>query len=88
MPESRLRKIVQQFLEDVATDVVEERVVDYIVREVHAGRQLAGVLQDPYVRNRLTEERLAHILENKEIIESVQKEMALAFEKGEFGFKG
>ncbi len=87
MAESRLRKIVEQFLEDVATDVVEERVVDYIVREVHAGRKLAAVLEDPYVRNRLTEERLAHILENKEIIETVQQEMSLAFERGEFGFK-
>ncbi|MDI6891628.1 MAG: hypothetical protein QMD08_01315 [Actinomycetota bacterium] len=87
MPESRLRVIVRKFLEDLSTDVVEERVVNYIIRELHLGRSLSTILKDPYVRNRIDEERLGHILGNSEIIGAVEEELKEAFATLDFRFK-
>lgn len=87
MPESRFRRIIREFLEDMGTDVVEERVINYVVRKLHEGRKLRSILRDPYVGNRLTEERIERVIESKEIIEAVERELTEAFEKEEFEFK-
>ena len=58
---------VQAFMDELALDVVEERIVEYVIREVRNGRKLADVLNDPYVKNRLNEQKLAHVLENPEV---------------------
>lgn len=76
MPESRLAKIVRELLEDIATDVVEERVVSYIIKELRLGRPLPEILKDPYVKNRVNEEQLRDLLQNKELIEAVEQELA------------
>ncbi|MBN2404533.1 MAG: hypothetical protein JXE06_03030 [Coriobacteriia bacterium] len=77
---------IQSFLDDLAIDAVEERVVEYVIREVHNGRKLAEALSDPYVRNRLSEEKLAHVLENPEIATALESQIAQSFKKKEFGF--
>ncbi len=82
----RSRSIIQKFLEEMKLDVTEERVINYIVREVHQGRKLSAVIQDQYVKNRVGEEELGRILENKEIIEAVEKELSQAFEERDFKF--
>ncbi len=82
----RSRAIIQKFLEEMKLDVTEERVINYIVREVHQGRKLSVVIQDQYVSNRVGEEELGQILENKEIIEAVEKELNQAFEERDFKF--
>ncbi|MBC7266277.1 MAG: hypothetical protein QMD76_07240 [Anaerosomatales bacterium] len=81
-----LNEKLQAFLEELAADVVEERVVEYIVREVHNGRKLTDVLSDPYVKNRLNEEKLAHVLENPEVASALEEEIAHSFKTREFGF--
>lgn len=81
-PNSRIMK----FFEDMSTDAIEERVVEYVVREVHKGRRLAEVTDDPYVRNRLNEARRDEILENTEIVEAIEKEIREAFKRPEIGF--
>lgn len=86
MPESRFRRIIREFLEEMGSDVVEERVINYIIRELHANRKLRDILQDPYVKNRLTEEKIERVVENKEVIQAVEKELTEAFKKEEFGF--
>jgi len=60
--------------------------MNYIVREVHMGRKLSAVIQDPYVKNRVNEERLGQILENTEIIEAVEEELNEAFKGKDFKF--
>lgn len=85
MPESTIRNILQKFLEDFH-DLTEERVMNYIVRELHLGRRLSAVIQDPYVKNRVDEERLAGILENKQVIEAVEQELSEAFAERDFKF--
>lgn len=81
-----LTEKLQAFLEEMAADVVEERVVEYIVREVHNGRKLTDVLADPYVKNRLNEEKLAHVLENPQVVAALEEEIAKSFKTREFGF--
>lgn len=86
MPESGLKRAVRQLIDDLSADVVEERIVHYIIREVHIGRKLAAVLQDPYVRNRLDGDKLDEVLEKAEVIEAVESEMTEAFRKHDFKF--
>lgn len=62
-------------------DVVEERVIDYVIEEIEKDRRLADILEDPYVRNRLTEERRQHLLENPDIIETVDREVRGSFDE-------
>ncbi|MHB1340138.1 MAG: hypothetical protein ACYC77_04830 [Coriobacteriia bacterium] len=76
---------IQTFLDELAIDAVEERVVEYVIREVHNGRRLTDALKDPYVKNRLNEEKLAHVLENPEVVSALEEQIARSFKKREFG---
>lgn len=82
--DSRLRK----FLDELAEDPLEEMVVEYAVREVHNGRSLADVLSDPYVRNRLDKDKIAHVLENPQVIDAVEASVKKTFADSsqDFGF--
>ncbi len=66
---------INQFISDMSSDIVEERVVEYVVREVHNGRRLMEVIDDPYVRNRLSDGKRAAVLENSEIIDALEEEI-------------
>ena len=77
---------LQEFMDDLAYDAVEERVVEYVIREVHNGRKLSEALADPYVKNRLSDEKLAHVLESPEVVEALEEQIAASFQKREFGF--
>lgn len=77
---------IQKFFSDMANDPVEERVVEYVVREVHNGRRLMEVIEDPYVRNRLSDEKRAEVLENSEIVEALEQEIKAAMTRPELGF--
>jgi len=74
------------FMEELSADAIEERVVEYTIREVHNGRKLSDVFQDPYVRNRLSEERLNGVLENPDVVAALEEEITAAFERRDFGF--
>lgn len=77
---------IAEFLSEISIDAVEERVVEYVIREVHNGRRLTDALQDPYVKNRLSEERLAKVLENPEVVAALEEQIAQSFKTREFGF--
>jgi hypothetical protein len=47
---------IQRFLDEIAVDAVEERVVGYVIREVRNGRKLAEALKDPEVISALEAE--------------------------------
>ncbi|MCX7831753.1 MAG: hypothetical protein N2440_02505 [Actinobacteria bacterium] len=81
MAEKRLSEIIMKFFEEMAVDVLEERVVQYIIRELKNGRKLQEILKDPYVTNRIPEERITDLLANKELIETLEKEIQKTFEK-------
>jgi len=80
---------VKQFFDDIANDAMEERVVEYIVREVHQGRRLMEVIEDPYVRNRLNDAKRAEILESPEIMDALEREIRSTMTSPpELGFPG
>jgi hypothetical protein len=47
----------------------ESRVAAYVIREHERGREIDEILDDPYVRNRLSESQRARLLERPELIE-------------------
>ena len=49
----------------------EERVAAYVIREHDRGRSLEEILNDPYVRNRLTPAQQARLLDRPDIIRAV-----------------
>jgi hypothetical protein len=53
---------------------------------VHNGRKLTDALKDPYVKNRLSEEKLAGVLENPGIAVALEEQIAQSFKTREFGF--
>ena len=77
---------VKALLDELATDGAQERVVEYVIREVNNGRRLSEVLHDPYVRNRLSEERIQHVMENPEVVIALEEQISESFQKREFGF--
>ncbi len=81
-----LAEKLQRFMDDLATDAVEERVVEYVIREVQNGRRLSEALKDPYVKNRLSEEKLAKVLETPEVVAALETQIAESFQKRDFGF--
>ena len=49
----------------------EDRVAGYVVREHERGRSLDEILEDPYVRNRLTLQQRNRLLDRPDIIRAV-----------------
>jgi hypothetical protein len=49
----------------------EDRVAAYVVREHERGRSLAEILEDPYVRNRLTAQQRSRLLDRPDVIRAV-----------------
>jgi hypothetical protein len=49
----------------------EDRVAAYVIREHERGRSLEDILDDPFVRNRLTPAQQARLLDRADIIRAV-----------------
>jgi hypothetical protein len=49
----------------------EERVAAYVIREHERGRALQEILEDPYIRNRLSTEQQARLLDRPDIIRAI-----------------
>jgi len=81
-----VQKIVKDFLEDLGDNVAEERVIDYVVKELKGNRRLKSIIEDPYVKNRLNDEQIKHLIENPQIIETVDNELKKAFKSKKFDF--
>ena len=54
----------------------EDRVAGYVIREHERGRDLAEIIEDPYVRNRLTEQQRSRVLDRPDIIRAVGDDVA------------
>lgn len=77
---------VKEFFSSFSGDVVEEHVIQYVTDEIEKGRRLSEILDDPYVKNRLTEERRESLaLEREELIEAVEADIRATFERLEGG---
>ena len=49
----------------------EQRIAAYLIREHDRGRRLDEIVEDPYVRNRVTQAELARLLARPEVIEAL-----------------
>jgi hypothetical protein len=54
----------------------EEALAAYIVREHRQGRSLEEILEDPYLKNRATDEQRLRLLERPEVIRAVGEDTA------------
>ena len=61
-----------------ARSSAEERVAAYVIREHERGRSLQEILEDPYVRNRLSPEQRARLLDRPDIIRAVGQDTVAA----------
>ncbi len=52
----------------------EERVAAYVIREHDRGRDLAEILEDRYVQNRLSPDQRARLLDRPELIQALGDE--------------
>ena len=78
---------LKKFIDEMAVDPIEERVIEYVVREVHNGRRLMEVIDDPYVRNRLSDEKRAEIFESPEVMDALEQEIRASMGAGpDLGF--
>jgi hypothetical protein len=49
----------------------ENRVAQYVIREHHRGRDLAAILEDPYVKNRCTGHQIDRLLDRPELVHAI-----------------
>jgi hypothetical protein len=54
----------------------EDALCAYIIREHRSGRSLEDILDDPYLKNRSTEEQRLRLLERPEVIRAVGEDTA------------
>jgi hypothetical protein len=55
-----------------------DRVAAYLIREHERGRSLSEILTDPYVRNRVTPEEQARLLDRPELIRALGEDKVSA----------
>ncbi|MBA3717224.1 MAG: hypothetical protein H0W87_03220 [Actinobacteria bacterium] len=58
-----------------ATSAKEERLAAYVIREHDRGRPLAEILDDPYIRNRATDQERARILDRPEVVRAIGEDI-------------
>ena len=83
---SSINERIKQLFQEMAADPVEERVIEYVIREVRNGRRLMDVINDPFVRNRLSDEKVQNVLENPEVVDALEQEIKSAFKAPDIGF--
>ena len=60
----------------------EDRVAAYVIREHDKGRSLDEILEDPYVRNRLTPQQRGRLLDRADVIRAVGDDTAGSARRG------
>ncbi|MFA5808871.1 MAG: hypothetical protein WC935_00855 [Thermoleophilia bacterium] len=87
MPErfARLVNAIQHLFEDMGVDAAEERVLNFILQEIHAGKTLEEALKEPYVANNTRPEWRREILERPEVVKAVEETVEKCFESPDGG---
>ena len=70
---------VRELFQDLSVDTREERVMRYIVTELHQGRPFDELMGDPYVVNNTSAEDRARILETPETLREIENHIAAEF---------
>ena len=48
-----------------------DRMATYVLREHERGRPLTEILEDPYIKNRTSEEQRARLLDNPDVVRAI-----------------
>ena len=56
----------------------EDRVAAYIIREHDRGKAIDDILDDPYVRNRLSVQDVARVIERPDVLRAIGDDMVEA----------
>jgi hypothetical protein len=56
----------------------EELVAQHVIREHHRGRALDQILDDAYVTNRLTRDKVERVLERPDVIHAIGEDLIAA----------
>ena len=59
-----------------------DRMTAYLIREHDRGRPLAEVLEDPYIRNRLTPQERERLLDRPEVIRALGEDAVAGVRAG------
>ena len=82
-----MNDLVNKVLKSFAPEaMIHERIVNYMVREVHRGRKIDDIMSDPFVKNRIDDETVERLLQDPEVIRSIEEELIKAFKEEDFGF--
>ena len=65
-----------------ARSATEDRVAAYLIREHRRGRPLSEAMQDPFVRNRMSEPKMARLLERADLIHAFGEDVLAAHRNG------
>jgi hypothetical protein len=83
-PKSAFKRLIDQLVKDLSQDIAGQRVLKYIVKELHKKRDLPDILNDSYVKNRISDERADELIADPEIIQAVEEGLKLTFKEEEF----
>jgi len=56
----------------------EELCAEHVIREHHRGRSLDDILDDAYIKNRLTPDKVQRLLERPDVLHAVGEDMIAA----------
>lgn len=79
---SGLLAAIEDFFNEMGSDLVEQRVTRFILQQIHAGQSLDQALAEPYVVNNTTAEWRQQLLEHPEVVKAVAEEVQRSFETG------
>jgi hypothetical protein len=55
---------------------MEDRLAAYVIREHATGRRIEDIIDDPYLRNRASEEEIARLFDRPDIVHAVGEHVA------------
>lgn len=70
---------MQELLHDLSVGAREERVVRYLVTELHKGRSFDEVLHDRYMVSNTDDEDRARFMENPDTLREIEETMEAEF---------
>jgi hypothetical protein len=75
----RTIRALQELFHDLSVGAREERVVRYLVTELHKGRHFDDILADPYMTSNTDAQDRAKLLENPDTLVQIEGKMAAEF---------
>lgn len=73
-----LKNLLSPFSFLFAKSSSEHRIAAYIIREHDRGKTIDDILDDPYIRNRMTVQEVGRVLERPDVLRAIGDDMVEA----------